>query len=163
MPCPACGLPLEEQRSLGVVLQGCNACGGVWLDKDQARAVTTHIAGSLRVVLASDKVTRAKAGRQPASARTRRCPVDAEPLTLVETDGVEVDVCQVHGTWFDADEVRRIANANIDSGKASVAAPAPESTPTPGPLSWLGAFVGAVFAVDDKIDEHNDTGRRRRP
>jgi Zn-finger nucleic acid-binding protein len=151
MLCPACGGPLEEQKSQGIALHGCAACGGVWLDKDQAEAVTTRI-GALRVVLASDKVTRAAAGHPSPSARTRLCPLDGEPLTVALADEVEVDVCTLHGTWFDAGEVRRIANADLDDGDGSAANASPsDAAPERDPLSWINAFVSAVFALETDV------------
>jgi Zn-finger nucleic acid-binding protein len=152
MLCPACGHPLDEQKSHGIALHGCTACGGVWLDTDQARAVTTRIA-ALRVVLSSDEVTRSGAGHPPPDARTRRCPLDAEPLTVAFADGVEVDVCPRHGTWFDAGEVRRIANAHLDDGDGPVAdrGSGPDGAPSRDPLSWIIAFVGALFELETEV------------
>jgi Zn-finger nucleic acid-binding protein len=35
------------------------------------------------------------------------CPACRDPLVIVETKGIELDVCAAgHGTWFDADELR---------------------------------------------------------
>ena len=38
-----------------------------------------------------------------------QCPECHEPMIIVETDGVELDVCaERHGSWFDAQELRQL-------------------------------------------------------
>jgi Zn-finger nucleic acid-binding protein len=151
MPCPRCSVPLDERRFGRASVHGCRTCGGVWLDKEQARVVIARVQGALPLVIASEKIARA-ARSKTSRAKTPRCPLDAEPLNLVETDFVEVDVCPLHGTWFDAGEVGRIANAFTDyKAKASPPAPA-EPSGSRDPIDLIGAFILAVFAIDDELD-----------
>ncbi len=37
--CPRCGLALAERSHLGVSIDECSACGGIWLDKGELEAV----------------------------------------------------------------------------------------------------------------------------
>jgi Zn-finger nucleic acid-binding protein len=118
--------------------------------------VTSHLDGALRLVLASENVTRsAAAPGAETGSRTRRCPLDAEPLRREDAEGVEVDVCPVHGAWFDAGEVRRIANAHSHVGAnpaGSGATPAHDPTKKSDPLDWLVAFVDALDATFEELE-----------
>ena len=148
MPCPRCDVPLDERKFGRTTLHACRPCGGVWLDTAQARAVTTRSQGILPLVVASEKVARSASGGA-AEPRPLRCPLDAELLRHVHVDGVEVDVCRVHGTWFDAGEVRRIANAHTEQLTASSA---PETPKKPSSDSDpITAFIDAVSATLDEI------------
>ena len=48
-------------------------------------------------------------------AGVRRCPDCGEPLTESEVRdaGVVVDVCSIHGTWFDPREMRAVIEAIV--------------------------------------------------
>ena len=37
--CPRCGTSLAEQDHLGITIDVCGSCGGVWLDKGELEAV----------------------------------------------------------------------------------------------------------------------------
>jgi hypothetical protein len=75
-----------------------------------------------------------------------RCPFDGEPLGRVKVDGVDVDVCKVHGTWFDAGEVRRIANAYTAQLAERLPAVRRDSSAAEGGdvLAFLGAVLDAT-------------------
>lgn len=105
--CPRCDGELEERSKGRAVVYGCAACGGVWLDSDQAACVFEGWPERAALVRLSSAV----ADDSPMLATTHpipRCPIDREPLDLCEARGVQIDMCE-HGTWFDAYELRRIA------------------------------------------------------
>lgn len=39
------------------------------------------------------------------------CPIGGEEMILCEAEGIRIDQCVQHGTWFDAHELRRIVDA----------------------------------------------------
>lgn len=147
-PCPRCGIELAERQAARAKLFVCRQCGGAWLPKEIARRVIEHVQGSLPIVIAAEKAVRAASGETP-NKRTARCPWDAEPLALATFEGVNVDVCAVHGTWFDAGEVRKIANAQTVNDSSGPPATAPKKSTDPFDV---GTFFDSLCAVIDEIE-----------
>ncbi len=76
----------------------------------------TLAAGTQQLVARVDAGATQPKGQRPDSADPTRkiaCPVCGSALTFTRTpfDGVCVDACANHGTWFDANEIRAIAQA----------------------------------------------------
>lgn len=80
----------------------------MWLDNAASGRIIHAVESSITAL--SDKAARAKKVAIDAQAPAT-CPIDEAPLERVTVKGVEVDVCKVHGTWFDAGEVRRVGEA----------------------------------------------------
>jgi Zn-finger nucleic acid-binding protein len=125
--CPRCLVPLYIGHASGVTLHGCGRCGGVWLASACARRVAE--------ALPSDAIELAgrasKNAQAPADTSALvKCPICARPMTRTRAAaaGVELDVCGVHGTWYDRDELAKIAQAISTS-------------------SWGSARTGAGAAV----------------
>lgn len=100
--CPRCvrvGLFLGEARSLHP--RACGQCGGVWLATEEAARV-------LRPLFTPSGL--------PGGTSRLTCPICAEPMRAwpVGETGVELDSCAAHGTWFDRDELERLAIAAAD-------------------------------------------------
>jgi Zn-finger nucleic acid-binding protein len=110
--CPGCDGFLESaqapNRSASLKgSYGCRRCGGVWLDNAASQLVVRGIDPSI-VAFASIYALGAVKGPKIESA-PRICPIGLEPLATVSVKGVVIDACRTHGTWFDAGELRRIA------------------------------------------------------
>lgn len=100
--CPHCRKRLVSVVAKGVELAGCGGCGGIWIDNASAR----------QVLSAPDAVFADLARRAAGNARSRAprgvspsCPVCTAVLDRVITQGIELDVCGDHGTWFDPFEL----------------------------------------------------------
>ncbi|MFO0617775.1 MAG: zf-TFIIB domain-containing protein [Polyangiaceae bacterium] len=100
--CPHCRRRLATVRVKDVELNGCGACGGIWVDNASAQ----------NLVKAPDAVFEDLATRCAAGARNRSkraaAPVCARcrvPLDPAKNGQLELDVCTLHGTWFDAFEL----------------------------------------------------------
>lgn len=99
LTCPRCSVPLNEVRTSGGILYGCNICGG--------RAVTIEL---LRKRFTPESINplwqRAMSGQGRVGLH---CPLCRQPMIGVALpDGAEiyVDVCRrCHFVWFDAHEV----------------------------------------------------------
>jgi Zn-finger nucleic acid-binding protein len=148
VPCPRCGIGLEDRSAGRAKLSACRQCGGVWLPKGAARILVDHVLGSLPIVIAAEKAARAARGHAPGD-RAAKCPWDAEPLRSVEIDGVEIDVCAVHGAWFDAGEVRLIANAHAETSPSRASGPRTPSEPA-DVFGILDALEDAFDALDGR-------------
>ncbi len=124
--CPRCAAALVQVATIdGVSAHACPECGGVFAD----RAVVTAISSG---ALALDHAPSAPARRVDTSGPVK-CPVCDELMTRLDygkRSGVIVDLCIDHGTWFDADEIERVA-AFISSGSLSGGGSAPPAAGDP--------------------------------
>lgn len=100
--CPHCRKRLVSVVAKGVELAGCGGCGGIWIDNASARKVLS----SPESVFA-DLARRAGANARDREVRGLRasCPVCTAVLDRVVVKGIELDVCDEHGTWFDPFEL----------------------------------------------------------
>jgi Zn-finger nucleic acid-binding protein len=113
-PCPTCKKALVEFRGNGGVLLDCTQCGGQFVEHAlmssllEAREITglAVMRRTRRSALALDAV------------RYRPCPGCRQLMNRKNfggESGVVVDVCAVHGTWFDEGELPRVL-AFVESG-----------------------------------------------
>jgi Zn-finger nucleic acid-binding protein len=91
-------------------LHGCGACGGVWLDMTTAHRLCDVLDADAATLL--DSASR-YATHQVDVAATIGCPVCGQALarSRIPNAGVDIDYCGQHGTWFDKNELPRIAQA----------------------------------------------------
>lgn len=108
--CPHC------KESLGIVKIGefvmleCPKCQGLWSDNQTAQAIYVDREKQSAVLgLPFELPDAATRGMEPV--RYIPCPVCGDLMNRVNfanCSHVIVDVCRVHGTWFDKDELRMI-------------------------------------------------------
>jgi Zn-finger nucleic acid-binding protein len=155
MTCPRCLRQLEELEVRSATIHGCPSCGGVLLDKAQADTVFRRMPGGAALVTASNRAAQLSEKERPLTGGIARCPACAEEMNLCEAEDIRIDQCVVHGTWFDAHELRRIANAETArerSAKAEAnakrnagAKPANDSSrDEPDAGDWIEAFFDAL-------------------
>ncbi len=109
--CPRCeNAALYIGQAEGVTLHGCAECGGVWLNAKCAQKIADAM--PKEAILLSERVA-SHAKRAAPLSEPVRCPVCGKVTarTHVAAAGVEIDVCGVHGTWYDRNELHRIAKA----------------------------------------------------
>jgi Zn-finger nucleic acid-binding protein/ribosomal protein L40E len=126
-PCPACEQPLVAQRLRDVWLRACSACDGLWVPAESFDVLVKRVGSGSHD--ASDGL-RSIAKLKPASIDGpvvyRRCPECRERMVrknFGRRSGIIVDWCGRHGTWFDPDELERVA-AFVTAGGLEPAAPA---------------------------------------
>jgi Zn-finger nucleic acid-binding protein len=103
--CPRCAAALVEAATLGGLgAHACPECGGVFADRAAVAALSSGtLAPAAEPVLPARKVD---------TSGYIKCPVCDDLMKRVNfgrRSGVLVDVCVDHGTWFDADEIDRVA------------------------------------------------------
>jgi Zn-finger nucleic acid-binding protein len=111
LSCPACASHLARYRAFGVGFEGCPRCRGVWLDRDELRALkdkaTEEPWTDLRWM--DDEVEALEgASAMPAGADCPRCD---EPLVSAAFGGSDVllDLCpSCKGVWLDYGELRAL-------------------------------------------------------
>ena len=121
-PCPRCAHPLVRVRRLEHQVLACTACAGVWM----SGATLDHFVEALQA--RPDDVDRLEhVGRDAlfdfsVDPDTVRCPVCAQTMEAVhERGGVTLDVCSLHGVWFDRDELARVVSGEAGAATARVA------------------------------------------
>ncbi len=172
LPCPRCRAPLFEGKAGSVRVHGCGACGGMWLSNALSRALVFRMEAVL--VELSDRASGAAWGKTHDLSGTAYCPYDGLPLSRVTARGVTLDVCATHGTWFDAEEVRQVAEAFEGHRRAAAAVrtpmdvspPSPSSSPSYSPSRssgdvavsagadlLIGLFAVATLAIGDSSSD----------
>ncbi len=131
-------------------LFGCGACGGVWLGATASKALTEGAGASILDL--ADRADANKPEGRPSLDATAYCPCDGLPLTRKDISGVEIDACE-HGTWFDAGEARRVAEAyqTWRSRRAAATAavqPAAATFEESDPATTATALEIGVAAID---------------
>lgn len=109
-PCPRCQCETKAVVVGATHLSECPRCEGLWVDADALQRIVTDreqqavVLGDARPLLSSGAAPLEKIRYLP-------CPVCKKLMHRVnfaKCSNVIVDVCKVHGTWFDKDELRRI-------------------------------------------------------
>jgi Zn-finger nucleic acid-binding protein len=174
MNCPRCATSLTSHQTPNALLQGCLACGGIFLDNAaRQRIIATVDAAAAQ---ASD-LAAAHARWTPDLRQRIACPACGRPMevTHVVAGGFELDVCDAHGAWFDRDELRRFVDAlarqRSKSDKKSAAKmqrvppPPRDSSPPPsskksaddsGESTGLAVAAGAFGLFVDLLDVLSD-------
>jgi Zn-finger nucleic acid-binding protein len=137
--CPQCTRPLAFNED---GLNCCGTCGGVFLSREELTrledAPSVHVSGG--------------ATRLPltvSSVRYVRCPSCNEPMNRVNygpKSGLIVDVCKLHGTWFDGGELER-ALLFLAEGGTRVRPPEPARR---APATSVASEVGRALTAPVK-------------
>lgn len=109
--CPRCAESLRVEVVSGTPLERCAKCEGLWVDRE----TVDKIYKSREQTVAIGKIFQPDGPPPKKISRTRdgylKCP-NCEKLmnrkNFGRYSGVLVDICNPHGTWFDADELRHV-------------------------------------------------------
>ena len=116
--CPRrCGA-LHRLALGGVELDECSRCSGVWLGVDDFRRLCAE-EEQRSVFLGAELQARKTPAAAAPAVRYVPCPDCARLMNRVnfgKRSGIIVDSCSQHGTWFDADELRRVVEWVRDGG-----------------------------------------------
>ena len=105
--CPHCRKRLVTAVVKEVSLSGCSGCGGIWIDNVSARKVLAQpelVYGEL----AERAAENARGGAYVQNPVCAECPAVLDK-TMVQ--GITLDICAEHGTWFDSRELQRLVLA----------------------------------------------------
>jgi Zn-finger nucleic acid-binding protein len=103
-PCPRCAHPLEVSPGDDTRIHECPRCGGMFVPRELLAELlcSAELGGGLRT--STPKVRLDEVRYVP-------CPLCHSSMNRVNfgrVSGVIVDVCKMHGTWFDAGELTRV-------------------------------------------------------
>jgi Zn-finger nucleic acid-binding protein len=105
--CPRCGAELKPLVGAGYQAQSCRSCKGIWVDNEGSRSIA---AGAGELI---DCATLPPGERPNDTRADGRCPICSDRLTPVKVaEGrIVLDICPLHGTWFDATEIAAVRAA----------------------------------------------------
>lgn len=91
-----------------MTLHGCGRCGGVWLGPACAQRLAEALPKEA-IELAARASSRASEAVDVSPSV--RCPECALPMrrTRVAAAGLDLDLCESHGTWYDRHELEQVA------------------------------------------------------
>ena len=117
LPCPrGCG-NLKALTLGGVALNECEQCSGVWLAPGDFQKVCAE-EERRAVFLGAQSLMKTPSASVP-TVRYVPCPLCAKLMNRInfgKRSGIVLDSCAKHGTWFDADELRRVVEFVRDGG-----------------------------------------------
>jgi Zn-finger nucleic acid-binding protein len=118
--CPRCNVSFILVKASEKMLNECPACGGLWLDNDTLQEICTNREQQQAVMGFNPELTiSASTPADPIKRTYIPCPVCKKLMNRRQFStgsGVIVDWCKAHGTWFDRNELRQIAQFILDGG-----------------------------------------------
>jgi Zn-finger nucleic acid-binding protein len=154
LPCPRkCGA-MRPVRFGAIEMYHCETCNGLWVETETLQRL---IAERLKPapMLGTGISTPPTAHLKLESVQYAPCPICQRLMNRVNfahASGVIVDVCTTHGTWFDADELRRVlefvTGGGLDVARARELRRTPTSVPET-PLEDSYKIVRPLLDGDD--------------
>lgn len=107
--CPRCRVPLELREEGGVVLTACPHGHGLFVARPALEALEPESLPAIRKLDAGLESVETSGTVRSA----RLCPTCDRTMReeTVEATGVQIDVCPMHGTWFDSGELSTVVRA----------------------------------------------------
>ncbi len=155
-PCPRCDQLLRAPPTSDddrLVFHECTACAGMFVSHRALEAILVKNRKGTFVV------PPARAGRMEREHDIRylKCPMchqHMNRLNFGKTSGIVVDVCKLHGTWFDADELTGAVLFVANGG-----APKPEPKPRPSTVPSRAAAEIQVAVMQESFRENEQLAR----
>ena len=133
LPCPRkCGA-MRAVRFGGADMYMCDTCNGLWVEPDTLQRIISER------MKPSPMMATGIAAPSPARAKLDTvhyapcpvCKILMNRVNFAHSSGVILDVCTNHGTWFDADELRRVLEFITRGGLEAARAREARQTQTP--------------------------------
>jgi Zn-finger nucleic acid-binding protein len=105
--CPRCGYQLVAREYAETSVDECDGCGGLFLAPAMMDRVVAARDLSTGLRLALPK----REAKREAAVKYLHCPVCSKLMNreaFGRISGVVVDVCKIHGAWFDAGELAAV-------------------------------------------------------
>ena len=146
MNCPRCASPLEQTVYEGVLIHGCNSCGGEFIGGENlgqiVRCRQEQFSPELKALLSDQCPAFGETAAQPERALC--CPGCGEPMAVVNyggDSGIFVDRCEsCDGLWLDHEELEKVQIVME---------------------RWADEALGKLQAVQDEIELARNRARAR--
>jgi Zn-finger nucleic acid-binding protein len=111
LPCPKCEINLEQVMIGTVPVNECTQCHGIWVQTATFDEICSDQEAQSAVLGLPHQTF--KPGEQPIDMRIRYFPCPScqalmNRVNFARCSGVIIDVCRIHGVWFEKDELHRI-------------------------------------------------------
>jgi Zn-finger nucleic acid-binding protein len=117
--CPRCDHPLTDRVELGLLLNACNTCGGLWLDQGELKKLIRQSPAELRRLERELGVIGSRAVTDLDREQRLFCPACHVPIhgrRYAGDSGVFINACECcQGTWVDAAELTTVAEIYAES------------------------------------------------
>jgi Zn-finger nucleic acid-binding protein len=153
--CPDCKRPLQAFKAGPGELYACERCGGQMVTHGLLRALVEQRAVLGRAVPSPGEAPRGNPLTDPVHYRA--CPSCSQLMNRKNFGGVSgiiVDVCTLHGTYFDAGELPRVLEFVRRGGlaKAHAALQTAAARPAAGGLLEPLPDAGSTGMLDELVD-----------
>ena len=131
---------------------GCSGCGGVWAGIGTANRFVSTLDPAVKELA---NLTEHAARTQPTNPQLlqrRACPDCRCWLNAREIRGITLDVCNMHGTWFDRGELAAINGERRPEPAVPTSAGA-SSPPASSRLDGADIAIGAVALLFAFFDD----------
>jgi Zn-finger nucleic acid-binding protein len=156
--CPGCRSRMFAARCGGVRIDGCDGCGGAWVQAAELAKVQ-HRATAMAAILAG-LTGAAENATATVLEGTRLCPDCAVVLAVVPMwvlagfDGERVERCKLHGTFFDRNELASFTRAAFgDAPRNAEPITMPTRDGSPPPPEPLKPPHGVALLLDRIADK----------
>lgn len=128
---------MQPLEIVGVEIDFCSGCGGIWLDEGEIKALAAQPASALDQVRSLDNqiasVNPVAPGKS-AETLSKPCPACGGKLTNAEFSGTNVEHCNgCHGIFVDRGELQK-AMQLVDTTEATTIVALAKSVSTSGSL-----------------------------
>ncbi len=154
--CPRCAASLEGSPGHDGLL-ACTDCGGVFVSHDELDAALE------RQKKSASLDARAGAPSTADEVRYLACPICGDRMNrslFGKRSGIVVDVCKMHGTWFDADELTHAARFLDAQAKQSGARLADRGPGALSPAQTRARAELEVLMMKESLDDNRRTYRQ---
>lgn len=155
-PCPRCNHPLEVSPGADTRVHECPRCGGVFVPRELLAEIlcSAEIGGRLRDGAPS-------LGLEPVRyVPCPQCHASMNRVNFGRVSGVIVDVCKMHGTWFDPGELTRVvafaASGGLEKTRAREKSAAREESQRANEVHVQLAVLEAKDDLRTRLDMWND-------
>jgi len=125
LACPGCESAMKATHVADVPVCECPHCHGLWVPGTRFDELVRRATEARRNAGATAAPPRVHGGNPIARPVSyRKCPSCGSFMlrrNFRRSSGVVIDVCRVHGTWLDADEIEEIAGFILSGGETSAA------------------------------------------
>ena len=108
-PCPRCGFALVPQSVLDARLESCPGCDGIFVGRPLIPRLLDPLDLGGEVLATFPPGLPSTAVHGPMYVKCPHCLVVMNRRQFATGAKVVVDICRIHGIWFDADELRAVA------------------------------------------------------
>jgi Zn-finger nucleic acid-binding protein len=127
--CPRCAKPLHEGETHEQTAEICSGCGGIFVKHDALRTMIDAAHDTSTEGENTIAKRRAALERDVRYLECPRCDQRMERMNFGQRSGIVVDVCKMHGTWFDASELDGVLEFVRRGGLHAEDVLAPKMTP----------------------------------